>query len=163
MLGPYSIKSPVCMEEGVDARPGMVPGNLASFSLPFSSVIVSDSGSSFLKAVAVALSESVAAKTFSPIVIKIVLPIDCSLSTGCATSEQGQAQASATAKVSDAIEAYWVIRSLSLGSNVLRTVLWSHVPASPRACRRAFPGSPCGSSPWLAPHHASASHLAESI
>ena len=79
MLEPYSIKSPVCMEAGVDARAGIVSGNLKSFSLPFSSVIVTDSGSSFLKAAAVALSESVAAKTLSPILIVIVSPIDCLL------------------------------------------------------------------------------------
>ena len=92
------------MEEGVDARAGIVPGNLKSFSLPFSSVIVTDSGSSFLKAVAVALSDSVAAKTLSRILIVILLPIDCSLSTGCAASEQGQPQASASVKISDAID-----------------------------------------------------------
>jgi hypothetical protein len=30
------------MEEGVDARAGRVPGNLKSFALSFSSVIVTD-------------------------------------------------------------------------------------------------------------------------
>src|SRR5688500_18716956 len=100
------------MEGGIDARAGIVPGNLESFSLPFSSVIVTDSGSSFLKAVAVALSESVAAKTLSPMVIVILLPIDCLLSPGCAASEQGQAQASASVKISDAIDTYWAVTSL---------------------------------------------------
>ena len=92
------------MEEGVDARAGRVPGNLKSFSLPFSSVIVTERGSSFLKAVAVALSESVAGEDLVTDPDLILLSIDCSLSTGCAASEQGEAQASASAKISDAIE-----------------------------------------------------------
>ena len=45
MLEPYSI-SPVRMEEGVDASAGIARENLKSFSLPFSSVIVTDSGTS---------------------------------------------------------------------------------------------------------------------
>ena len=109
MFDRYSIKSPVCMDEGVDARAGIVPGNLKSFSLPFSSVIVTDSGSSFLKAVAVALSESVAPKTSSPILIVILSTIDRLLSPDCAASEHGQAQASASVKIIDAIEMYRAI------------------------------------------------------
>src|SRR6476620_7664943 len=101
------------MEAGVDARAGIAWGNLKSFSLPFSSVIVTDSGSSFLKAAAVALSESVAAKTLSPILMVTVLLIDCLLSPGCAASEQGQAQASARVKISDAIAVDRGIRRLA--------------------------------------------------
>src|SRR4029079_12371137 len=110
------------MEEGVDARPGIVPGSVANFSLPFSSVIVTDSGSSFLKAAAVALSERVAPKTLSPIliVIVIVLLIACLRSPGCAASEEGQAQASARVRISDAIEVYRAIRRLaSAGPSVV--------------------------------------------
>jgi hypothetical protein len=60
----------------------------------------------------VAWSESVAAKTLSPILIVIVLPIDCLLSPACAAGEQGQAQVSARVKISDAIEVYRAIRRL---------------------------------------------------
>jgi hypothetical protein len=66
-----------------------------------------------LKAAAVALSESVAANTLSPILTVIVLLIDCLLSPGCAASEQGQAQVSARVKISDAIEVSRAIRRLA--------------------------------------------------
>jgi hypothetical protein len=46
---------------------GTLTVNRANFSLPFSSVIVSASGSSFLKAAAVALPNSVASNVFEKI------------------------------------------------------------------------------------------------
>jgi hypothetical protein len=54
----------------------MFPGSLANFSFPFSSVIVVDSGNSFLNAAAVGFSESVAENALSPILIVMLLLMD---------------------------------------------------------------------------------------
>jgi hypothetical protein len=72
------------MDAGVDARTGIFVDSLANFSLRFNSVIVIDSGSSFVKAAAVGLSENVAAKALSPIRIVILRqdPHGCGPSAG---------------------------------------------------------------------------------
>src|SRR5207237_4513580 len=96
---------PVRMDAGIDARTATFVGNLANFSLRFNSVIVIDSGSSFVKAAAVGLSDSVAAKALSPIRIVILLPIDLPRGESCSVSSNGPAKASASVNTSDMIEA----------------------------------------------------------
>src|SRR3954469_2871298 len=67
------------MDAGVDARTGTFVGSLANFSLPFSSLIVIESGSSFAKAAAVGLLDNVAANALSPILMVICCAMDLSL------------------------------------------------------------------------------------
>src|SRR3954447_6069886 len=102
------------MDAGIDARTGTFVESLANFSLPFSSVIVIDSGSSFVKAAAVGLSDSVAAKALSPIWIVILLPINLPRGESCSVSSNGPAKASATVNTSDMTEALCTMSHLLL-------------------------------------------------
>ena len=89
----------------------MVPGSLANFSFPFSSVIVVDSGNSFLNAAAVGFSESVAENAWSLILIVMLLLMDLLRSALCAGSALGQEEADMSVKMSVAIDPYLIIRN----------------------------------------------------
>src|SRR5438045_9295411 len=102
------------MDAGVDARTSTFVDNLANFSLRFNSVIVIDSGSSFVKAAAVGLSDSVAAKNLSPIRIVILLPIDVPRAESCSVSSDQPATASASVNTSEMTEAWCTMSHLLL-------------------------------------------------
>jgi len=100
---------PVRVDAGVEARTGRLVGSVPNFSLPFSSVIVIDSGSSLVKAAAVGLSASVAAKALAPILIVILLPMDVPPCVSCSARWNGPAKASASVNTSDTAEAQCTI------------------------------------------------------
>ena len=84
---------------------------LANFSLPFSSVIAIDRGSSFLKAAAVTLAESVAPKALSPI-LTVILLIDLSVAAERGDNRRGPAKPGTSVKMSEVTKAYWTISTL---------------------------------------------------